>query len=147
MLACPFDLRASRASGSVRLWCVSFLRFCPRQLCSALRPDAVSGGGRSGGGSPLSPSGLRWNDLCEAQAPDQRAVDREVLVGHQGRDPRLRDDRGQQALGNVAIQQAIPVLAEGGRIPHRRTHRQSDEPADSRLSSICSISCRSERTE
>ena len=30
MLACPSDLRASRASGSVVLVCVSLLRFWPR---------------------------------------------------------------------------------------------------------------------
>ncbi len=43
---------------------------------------------------------------------------------------RLGDHGRQQPLGHVAVQQAVAVLAEGGRVPHRRVHRQTDEPAE-----------------
>ena len=66
MLACPFDLRASRASGSVVLAWVSLLRFWPRQSLSALRP--AGGGGEPPAGGSASAPGLGWNDLWLAQA-------------------------------------------------------------------------------
>src|SRR3984957_14583659 len=68
MLDCPSDLRASRASGSVLLACVSLPRFWPRQSQSALRPPT----GGEAGGSSLSAGGgapvLGWNDFWLAQA-------------------------------------------------------------------------------
>ena len=51
MLACPFDLRASRASGSVVLACVSLLRLWPRRLRAALRPEGGASGPSPAGGS------------------------------------------------------------------------------------------------
>ena len=60
---------------------------------------------------------------------DQRAVDREVLIGQQAMGLGLRQDLLEERRGHLARQQAVPVLREDGHIPHRRVQIKADKPA------------------
>jgi hypothetical protein len=60
---------------------------------------------------------------------EECAVDREVLVGQQAPTPRLLHDVLEERTGDVAGEQALAILREGGWCPHRVVHRQAHEPA------------------
>ena len=59
---------------------------------------------------------------------EQRAVDREVLVGQQT----VGFDRGQhfreERVGDVAVEQPIAILRKRGRVPDRIVQAQADKP-------------------
>src|SRR2546427_3030131 len=59
----------------------------------------------------------------------QRAVDREVLVGSQTLGPRLLHHLRQELLGHVGLQQPVAVLGEARRIPNLLVQVQPYEPA------------------
>ena len=52
-----------------------------------------------------------------------------MLAGQQAPPLRGLHDGGQERRGDVAGQQAVPILGEGRRVPDRGVHRQPDEPA------------------
>jgi hypothetical protein len=56
-----------------------------------------------------------------------------VVVGEQGRDPGLGEDRGEELLGDRALQEPLAVLGEHRHVPDRHIHRQSDEPAKQQI--------------
>src|ERR1700674_3999175 len=59
----------------------------------------------------------------------QRAVHREVLVAEQFVPPGLVQYPRKELLCDVAAQQPLAVLREGGRVPNMVVHVQTDEPA------------------
>jgi hypothetical protein len=61
---------------------------------------------------------------------DQAAVDAEVLAREQAADLRLIQNLGQKLGGDVAREQAIPVLREGRMIPDLIVDPEADEPAE-----------------
>ncbi len=58
---------------------------------------------------------------------DQRAIDGEVLVGHQAGGP--FDHAPEAAPGDLLIEQPVAILGERRRVPDPIVHRQADEPA------------------
>lgn len=60
-------------------------------------------------------------------------IDREMLVRQQPGRPRLLDHRLEEMARDLVFQQAIMVLAEGRRVPHRLIHAQADEPAEQQV--------------
>jgi hypothetical protein len=60
---------------------------------------------------------------------DERAVDAEVVAGQQPLHPGLGKQRRQEPGCDVARQQAVAVLGEGGVVPHRIVDPEPDEPA------------------
>ena len=64
---------------------------------------------------------------------DQRAVHREVLVRQKTPDPRAAQHRLKEARRNIPRNQPVVVLRIHRRVPHRRVHRQSDEPAEQQV--------------
>ncbi len=58
----------------------------------------------------------------------QRAVDGEMLGGQQATTACLLHDIFKEGPGDIALQQPIAVLGEGGRRPHRVVHRQPHKP-------------------
>ena len=64
---------------------------------------------------------------------DQRAVDREVLVRQQPANPRAVQNRLKKARRHIPRNQTVAVLRIGRRVPHRRVHRQTDEPAEQKV--------------
>jgi hypothetical protein len=59
----------------------------------------------------------------------QCAVDTEMLGGEQATSTGLLHDIFEEGPGDVALQQPVPILGEGGRCPHRVVHGQTDKPA------------------
>ena len=53
-----------------------------------------------------------------------------MLAREQRLDLRVGEDRGQEAARDIALQQAIAIFGEHRHVPHRRIHRQADEPAE-----------------
>ena len=78
----------------------------------------------------LAAAVLRTEALHRRPGLDQRAVHREMLGREQRLDLRIGQDRRQEPAGDVAFQQPIAVLGEHRHVPHRRVHRQPDEPAE-----------------
>ena len=64
---------------------------------------------------------------------DQRAVEREVLVGQQMMGLGLRQDLLEERRGHLARQQAVLVLGEDGHIPHRHVQIETDKPAEQQV--------------
>src|SRR5262249_49663511 len=96
------------------LACVSFLRFCPWKL---VPPSS----------SPLPSLGRKL--FCEAQAFNQRPVDRKMLIRQQRFDLRMVQKLGHELGEHLAVLQPVAVLGEHGRVPHRVVGRKSHEPA------------------
>jgi hypothetical protein len=59
---------------------------------------------------------------------NERAVDTEVLVRQQRLDLGLTEHRLEKLSGDLA--QPVAVFGEHRDVPHRRGHRQADEPAE-----------------
>ena len=76
---------------------------------------------------------LRHKTLHAGPGLDQRAVNREVLARQKCVDLRQVQHTGKELGRDIAIEQAIPVLAEHGGIPDRIVGRQSDEPAEQQI--------------
>ena len=57
------------------------------------------------------------------------AIHGEMFVRHQAGLARLGDDRVEERTGDVGLQQAVPVLAEGRGRPDRFIQAQADEPS------------------
>jgi hypothetical protein len=64
---------------------------------------------------------------------DQAAVDAEVLAREQAADLRLIQNLGQKLGGDIAREQAIPVLREGRMIPDLIVDPEPDEPAEQQV--------------
>ena len=95
---------------------MSFLRVWPWKL----RP------------SPSGGPSFALKTLLARPRLDQRAVDREVLVGHE----RLRPARrraGRSCRAMSCVQQPVAILREHRRRPDRLVHRQADEPAEQKV--------------
>src|SRR5436189_2267884 len=92
----PRPFLASRASGSVVLWCVAFERFSPRKLKVGL---PRSSGGSSAGGLSLGRKALEAGGGL-----DQRAVNGEVLVREQPQRIRLAYHRVEELQGDDMLQ-------------------------------------------
>jgi len=102
---------------------VWLLRRWPWKSCPPLRPA-------TGGGPGAVP---RAEALRARPGFDQRAVHREVFVGEQRLDLRLRQHRGEQLHRHVTGQQPVAVLGEGRRVPHRIVHPKPHEPAEQQV--------------
>src|SRR3954467_12686014 len=61
---------------------------------------------------------------------DQRAIHREVLAREPPLDLRASQDRAEEAMRYVALQQPVAVLGEYRHVPNRRLDRQADEPTE-----------------
>ena len=105
--------------------CVSFVRFSPRKLRSALRPPPPDDGG-------LPPAfGTKLFMLAQASisvpSTEKCSLDGELV------DLRQVQHAGKELGRDIVIEQAIAVLAEHGGIPDRIIGRQSDEPAEQKI--------------
>ncbi len=60
---------------------------------------------------------------------DQGAVDREVVATHLPADLGMVDHAGEQFRRRIQLEEAIPVLGEGRRVPHRIVAAEADEPS------------------
>jgi hypothetical protein len=56
-----------------------------------------------------------------------------MLAREQRLDLRIDQHGRQEVAGDIAIQQAIAVFGEHRYVPHRRVHRQPDEPAEQHI--------------
>jgi hypothetical protein len=77
-------------------------------------------------------------DLRTGEAPTlpsaYRCFRQQCLLGREQRlDRRLRQHRGEEPHRHVASEQPIPVLGEGGRVPHRVIDAEADEPAEQQV--------------
>ena len=81
---------------------------------------------------------------------DQRTLHREVFIRQQSRIAGLLQHGLKQILGNLTLQQPVPILREHGHIPdaviHLKTHGPTNQ-RNSELYSSCSINIRSLRIE
>lgn len=115
-MACPLDLRASWASGSVTLRCCASAHVSFAQRCGWAY--YLARGVRRHRRRPVA-SGIRLgrNDLWLAQTPISVPS---TENGHwtSALAPELRDHGGQQMLRHVAVQQAVAV--EGSGVPDWR---------------------------
>jgi hypothetical protein len=89
---------------------------------------AVAPGTRTRATAVLGPKALH-----RGPGLDQGAVDTEVFVGQELRPAGLVHHLPEETPGDVGFQQAVPVLGEGGVIPDRVVHGQSDEPAEQQV--------------
>jgi hypothetical protein len=64
---------------------------------------------------------------------EQRVVDGEMLIRHQSGVSRLLEHVREKGLGDIPSQQAIAILGERGRCPHRVVHRQAHESAEQQV--------------
>ena len=64
---------------------------------------------------------------------DQGAVNREVLGGQQALDPGLDQDGGEELNGDVAIEQAVAILGEGGVVPGRIIDPKPHKPPEEKV--------------
>jgi hypothetical protein len=119
----PGPLRNSLASGSVVEAWVSLLRLWPRKVLLAVAPRV----GRRAG-AVLRPEALRAGPGLQ-----QRAVHREVLAREQRTHLGPGQHSGQEARGDLARQQPVAVLGEGGGVPDRDVHAEPDEPAEQQV--------------
>jgi hypothetical protein len=101
--------------------CVTFVR--PRFAVEVAL--AVASGCRRRAAAVLRPERLHAGPSL-----DQRAVDREVLVGQQRLDLGLRQDRPQELGGDLALEQPVAVLGENGYVPDRVVDAKPDKPAE-----------------
>ena len=76
---------------------------------------------------------LRHKALHAGPGLDQRAVNREMVAGQKLAKLRQVQHAGKELGRDIAIEQAIPVLAEYRGIPDRIVRRQSDEPAEQQI--------------
>ena len=81
----------------------------------------------------IVPAAPRPEALHRRPSLDRRAVDREVLVRQQSAYPRAAQNRLKEARRHIARNQTVPVLRIDRRVPHRRVHRQPDEPAEQKV--------------
>src|SRR3954469_6184600 len=72
---------------------------------------------------------LRPEALGAGPRLQQRAVHREMLVRQQRLDLWLRQHGGEKLARNLAFEQAVSVLGEGGGVPYRVVHTETHEPA------------------
>src|SRR6185312_1817958 len=72
---------------------------------------------------------LRLETLQTRRRFQQRTVNREVLIAKQLVPARLRQHSGEEFRSDVAPQQALAILREGGRVPNLIVHVQTHEPA------------------
>ena len=105
---------------------VSFERFSPRKLTSGLRP---CGGSVSIRGAAV----LGLEALHRGPGLDQRAINREVLIRQQPLHAWERQKSGQKPGGDVAFEQPVAVLGEGGRVPDRIVDAEPDKPAEQEI--------------
>src|SRR5262249_2880 len=77
----------------------------------------------------------------------QRAVDGEMLGGQEASTASLGDDICKEGPGDVALQEPIAILGEGGRRHTASSIARPTNQRNSRLYSSCSITIRSLRTE
>src|SRR6266550_654790 len=73
---------------------------------------------------------LRLETLQTRGRFQQRAVNREVLIAEQFMSARLVQYPGKELFGDVAAQQPVAILGEGGGIPDAVIHIQTHEPAE-----------------
>ena len=106
------------ASGSVVLAWVALERFSARKSTVGLRPPSSSPSGRS---ELVS----RSEALHAGPSLDQRPVDAEMITRKEPTDAGLRQDRGKEPRGNVAVEQPVAVLGEGRVIPDRLVDTQA----------------------
>jgi len=83
--------------------------------------------------------------LERGQGLDQRAIHAEVFFRQQIGGPGLLQYLGKELVRHLAFKQPIPVLRESRVMPDAVVHRETFEPAEQQVSSICSTSCRSLR--
>ena len=95
----------------------------PRKFASALCPP-------EDGGHPNAPSA---EALHRGPCLDQGAVNREVLGGQQALDPGLDQDGGEELNGDVAIEQAVAILGEGGVVPDRIIDPKPHKPPEEKV--------------
>lgn len=73
---------------------------------------------------------VRLETLHRRPGLNQAAADREVLVAQQGPDPAVLQDRSQETLGDVALEQPVAVLGVDRRLPHGIVDPQANEPPE-----------------
>jgi hypothetical protein len=64
---------------------------------------------------------------------EEAAVHGEVFAAEQRLDQRMRQNRVQEALGDVALEQPIAAFGIGGRMPHGLVDPQPDEPPEEQI--------------
>ena len=92
-----------------------FMRFIAALLAAKVRAIAVVG------------AVLGAKALLRSPRLNQRAVHGEVLVGHKLLRPHVH--LREEALRDIARQQAVAVLGKHRVVPHRIVHAQANEPA------------------
>lgn len=76
---------------------------------------------------------LRHKALHAGPGLDQRAVNREMVAGQKLAKLRQVQHAGKELGRDIACEQAVTVLAEGGGIPDWIIGRQSDKPAEQKI--------------
>ena len=102
---------------------VSLLRFSPWKSRSPLLAQC-----RRLARAVLGPEALH-----RGPGLDQRAVDAEVLGRHQAPDLGIGQHLGQEPGRDVAGEQPVAVLGEGGLVPGRVVDPEPDEPAEQQV--------------
>src|SRR5258706_7449775 len=77
---------------------------------------------------PFPRSLNRLKALLAGPRLQQRAINSEVLLGHQASPLSFLDDLCQKFTGDIPSKEAVPVLAERRGVPHRVVHRQPYKP-------------------
>lgn len=111
-----------------------------RRSQESRHPNQIEGGHREGEleahALQSAHFGLRQADDRLAPAErllDQRAIDREVIVGQEALDLGVTQHRFEQLGGNVGIEQPVAVLGERRMIPHGIIDTEPDEPAEQQV--------------
>jgi hypothetical protein len=76
---------------------------------------------------------LRWKLFSPGPRLNERAVHGEVLLREQRALRRLGPDLVEELPGDIAGEEALPVLGEHGCVPDRVVHRQADEPPEQQI--------------
>ena len=76
---------------------------------------------------------LRLEALVTSPGLDQRAIDREVLVGQQTALAGQVENLLEKTHVNLAGQESLAVLGEHGGIPDRIVHAQANEPSEEKV--------------
>ena len=98
------------------------------RCCASRRGNRARRCGHRPGGSPLPSFG--WKLFIEAQASISVPSTEKCSAESSGLTCGSTRIAGRNATGDIACQQPLAVLGEHRHVPHRRVHRQADEPAE-----------------